>query len=107
MELLVFVSSGCPHCPKAASLAKKVALSHESHGLEYRKVRAKTPEAKELSGKFGISAYPTIVCVDGDENQLFRFVGTPEEGALINKLEKALGIKKSLIRKIFGNKNES
>ena len=104
MELLVFVSSGCPHCPKAAALAKKIVARYGSHGVEYKKIRAKTDEAKEISGEFGITAYSTIVCVDDDKNKLFRFVGTPEENTFVDKIEKALGIKKSLLSRIFGGK---
>ena len=51
----------------------------------------------------GIRALPTtILTKEGVEKK--RFVGAPSEEKLRKEIEKALGLRKSLFRKIFGGR---
>ncbi len=104
MNLLVFVSSHCSHCPSAVSAVKKILPKYEEYGIEYEKIRAKTQKAKEISGNYGIRAYPTIVGVKDNGEIAFKITGTPSEEKLKKEIEKGLGLKKSIFSKIFGEK---
>ncbi len=102
MELLLFVSSRCPVCPKAERIVKKIARNYSGKGLEFRKVRTKTREGKVLVGEMNINATPTIIFLDQGGNEVKRIVGVPEESDLKNKVEKMLGLKKSPLDRILG-----
>ena len=102
MQLLVFVSSHCPHCPKAVTAVKEAVSQYSDYNLSYRKIRARTVEAKQISGKYGIRAYPTIIGLNDSEETVCKIVGVPSEEKLRKEIEKALGLRKSLFRKIFG-----
>ncbi len=104
MQLLVFVSSHCPHCPKAIAAVKETVLQYSDYNLSYRKIRAKTVEAKQISGKYGIRSYPTIIGINDSGETACKIVGVPSEKKLRKEIEKALGLKKSLFRKIFGGR---
>jgi len=105
MKLLVFVSSNCPHCPKAERAVQRLAPGYYEQGLSYRKVRVKTPEGKELSSRYGIKGLPTILFLDDEGNDMGRKVGAPDEDKLRNDIEKMLGLKKSFFSRLFGDKN--
>ncbi|MCD6522290.1 MAG: thioredoxin fold domain-containing protein [Candidatus Diapherotrites archaeon] len=102
MKVLLFVSSHCPHCPKAEKLAKTMFPSYYDKGLVFKKVRVKTGEGKEFSIKFNVMGTPTFIFLDDDGNYLDRIVGVPSEGRLKGEVEKHLGIKRSFFSKIFG-----
>jgi len=104
MRLLVFVSSHCPHCPDAVTAAKKAVSKYSEYDLEYRKIRAKTSEAKQISGEYGIRSYPTIVGLNDGQKTVFKIVGVPSQEKLDKEIKKALGLKKSLFGKIFGGR---
>ena len=104
MQLLVFVSSHCPHCPTAVEAVKKAVSKYSDYNLSYRKIRANTTEAKQISGSYGIRAYPTIIGLNDDDEIICRMVGTPTEEKLAKEIEKGLGLKKSFFGKIFGEK---
>jgi len=104
MQLLVFVSSHCPHCPKAVIAAKETVSQYSNYNLSYRKIRAKTVEAKEISDKYNIRAYPTIIGLNNENEIVFTIIGAPKKEKLRKEIEKALGLRKSLFRKIFGGR---
>ena len=58
MKLLLFVSSSCPHCPKAEAVVKRVVPDYE---IEFEKIRVKTDEGKQLSAGFNVMSLPTIL----------------------------------------------
>lgn len=101
MEIMVFVSSHCPHCPKAVSVANSVVFEYNKYGLEYKKVRVKTTEGKYLSGKYHISAYPTILMLNDDGDEIKRIVGVPSKENLKGSIEKMLGLKKPFFGKFW------
>ncbi|MCK4815735.1 thioredoxin family protein, partial [bacterium] len=82
MQLLVFVSSRCPYCPKAVSAVEKALPQYKDYDLSYEKIRAKTVKAKEISGKYGIRAYPTIIGLNDSEETVCKIVGVPSEEKL-------------------------
>lgn len=102
MKMLLFVSSKCPVCPRAERIAKKLSREYSNKGLELNKVRLKTSEGKSLADEFNIRATPTIILLDGDENEWKRIVGVPDEGSLRGQIEKGLGLKKGFMQKLFG-----
>ena len=102
-KLLVFVSSKCPHCPKAEGIAKEVAKKYAEQGLSFEKVRVRTGEGKQAAKELGVRSLPaTVLMQDGREKK--RFVGVPDQPALEKNVEEALGLRKSLFSKIFGEK---
>jgi thioredoxin-related protein len=104
MKIFLFVSSHCPHCPKAEALVKKVFPEYQKYGLEFEKIRMKTEKGKQLAAGFGIRALPTILMLDREGKESWRIVGAPSEDNFRKKLEQALGLKKSFFDKIFGGK---
>jgi len=102
VNLLVFVSSHCPHCPVAARIVEKVAPIYKEFGLSHRKIRVKTEEGKELSSKYNIMGTLTLLFLDTEGNEIKRIVGAPTEDNLKNNIEKVLGLKKSFFTRFFG-----
>ena len=102
MKMILFVSSGCPACPRGEKIAKRVSRDYAEKGLVFQKVRLKTKEGKVLADKFNIRTTPTIVLLDENGEETKRFVGVPEEEGLRDKVEQALGLRKSLIWKLLG-----
>lgn len=102
MKILLFVSSRCPHCPRAEAVVKKVAPEYYEQGVRFEKIRIKTGKGKQLSRRFNIRSMPTILILNDDEVEIQRIVGVPTEDNLKNKIEKDLGLKKPLLARIFG-----
>ncbi len=102
MKILLFMSSHCPHCPGAETVARKVAPEYYKHGVELKKIRMKTSDGKQLSRQFNIMSTPTILMLDNNETEIQRIVGEQSESSLKNKIEEGLGLKKSLFSKILG-----
>ncbi len=97
VELWVFVSKGCPHCPEAEKLCKIMA---REYNLPLRKYRLQTSEGKQMAQEYEVLGTPTILVWKGDE--LFaRLVGTPSREKLDGTIKKALGLKKGLFG-LFG-----
>ena len=102
MRMLLFVSSHCPHCPKAESVAKGVAPEYYNYGMRFEKIRLKTEEGKRLSRELNIMSTPTILMLDDNGVETERIVGIPSETSLKNKIESRLGLKKTLLSRILG-----
>ena len=103
MKILVFVSSHCSHCPKAVNAIRNLTPQYAEYGVTYRKIRAKTSEAKELSIKYNITVYPTILFLDDEQEILYVIKGASSENNLRKKIEQLLGLRKSFLNKIFGD----
>lgn len=100
MKIMLFVSSNCPHCPKAEAVVKKVMPKYREMGLGFEKVRSKTEEGKELLSRMNVMSFPTIIFLrDGEEIE--RIVGVPSQGSLEKKIEKGLGIRKPFFSSLF------
>ena len=102
MQILVFTSSNCSHCPKAERVVREVAPDYSENGLFHKKIRIKTPEGKELSLRYGVMGTPTILFLDNNGSELKRIVGAPSEENLRKQIEKLLGLRKSFFSKFFG-----
>jgi len=102
MKIFLFVSSGCPHCPRAEEIVKRVLPDYYSKGLSYSKIRIKTSEGKNLSVRYNIKSTPTALILDDSGKEIKRIVGVPSEDNLRRTIEKTLGLKGSFIDKIFG-----
>ncbi len=78
VNIKVFVTLGCPHCPGAVSKAHKIALLNPN-------VKAEMIEANtfdELSQKFNVSGVPKIVFNDGVD-----LLGDQPLDAFLNTME--------------------
>ena len=100
MKVLLFVSSQCPHCPKAEAVVKKVVPKYYERGLKFDKIRIKSKRGKDISKRFDVMAMPTILILDDEEKEVKRIVGAPTELSLKNEIEKALGVEKSFSSKV-------
>jgi glutaredoxin-like protein len=78
VNIKVFVTLGCPHCPGAVSKAHKIALLNPNVNAEM--IEANTFD--ELSQKFNVSGVPKIVFNDGVD-----LVGDQPLDAFINAME--------------------
>lgn len=81
VNIKVFVTLGCPHCPGAVQKAQKLALMN-SH-IDAEMIEAQTFEA--VSSKFNVSSVPKIVINDSAE-----FVGNQPFEVFIEEMEKVL-----------------
>lgn len=79
INIKVFVTLGCPHCPGAVQKAHKLALSN-AH-IEAEMVESQT--FAELAEKFEVSSVPHIVINDSQS-----FVGNQPFDAFIEAVEK-------------------
>ncbi len=66
IDIKVFVTLGCPHCPGAVSKAHKLALENEN----IRAVMIEAQTFSELSNKYNVSGVPKIVI-----NEVHEIVG--------------------------------
>ena len=103
MQILVFVSSHCPHCPKAVEVISKLAKQYREYSLTYKKIRAKTSDAKMLSARYNIEVYPTILILNDDEEVLYSVKGVPSEDNFRKNIEQLLGLRKSFWSRVFGS----
>jgi len=106
MQILVFTSSNCSHCPNAERVVKETVPYYANYNVSHKKIRAGTSEGKELFKRYQVMGTPTILFLDDEDNELKRIVGTPSEENLRNKIERLLGLKKSFFNKLFLNKKE-
>ena len=80
IDIKVFVTLSCPHCPGAVSKAHKLALVNEN-------IKAEMIEANtfgELSGNYNVSSVPKIVI-----NDVYEFVGDQPMEKFLEEIEKA------------------
>lgn len=80
IDIKVFVTLSCPHCPGAVSKAHKLALVNEN-------IRAEMIEADtfgELSGNYNVSSVPKIVV-----NDIYEFVGDQPLDKFLEEIERA------------------
>ena len=104
MKILLFVSSHCPHCPRAEAVVKKVAPEYHKHGVELEKIRLKTSNGKHLSEELGVLSTPTTLILNDKGIEIRRIVGVPSESEMRNKIEGELGLKRSFLERVFGSK---
>ena len=79
INIKVFVSLQCPHCPKAVMTAYKIALLNKNIDAEM----IQTNLYSDLSAKFGISSVPRIFFNDKDD-----LLGVQPIEMFIEKLKK-------------------
>ena len=80
IDIKVFVTLSCPHCPGAVSKAHKLAL--ENPNISASMIEAQT--FGELSDKFNVSSVPKIVI-----NDKYEFVGDQPLEVFLSEIEKA------------------
>ncbi|MCD6591348.1 MAG: thioredoxin family protein [Candidatus Aenigmarchaeota archaeon] len=102
MKVFLFVSSKCPHCPKAERIMDMVLPEYREYDILFRKVRMKTEFGKGLSTRYNVMGTPTILFADDNGDEIDRIVGVPSKDTLRKRLEKSLGLKKSFLDRIFG-----
>ncbi len=78
VDIKVFITLGCPHCPGAVQKAHKLALMNENIHAEM--IEAQT--FNELSNKYNVSGVPKIVINDTHE-----LVGNQPIEAFLEKIE--------------------
>jgi glutaredoxin-like protein len=82
VEIRVFVTPTCPHCPRAVMNAQRLAL-------EFPNIRAEMVEANEfpeLAERYGVAGVPMTVV-----NDKVGFVGAQPEEVLVDTILKAAG----------------
>lgn len=84
VNIKVFVTLGCPHCPEAVQKAQKLALM--SDHIDAEMIEAQT--FSEISDQFNVSSVPKIIINDSIEflgNQPFEiFLSEVEKAAKLN-----------------------
>jgi len=79
VNIKVFVTLGCPHCPGAVEKAHKLAL--ENPNIDAEMIEAQT--FGEVSNKFNVSSVPKVVI-----NDEFEFVGNQPLDTFLDEIEK-------------------
>lgn len=79
VNIKVFVTLGCPHCPGAVEKAHKLAL--ENPYIDAEMIEAQT--FGEVSNKFNVSSVPKVVI-----NEEFEFVGNQSMDTFLEEIEK-------------------
>ena len=88
-KMVLIDFTGSDWCPPCKNLHKTVMLSEEFAKfakenlvlveIDFPKSKPQTPELKaankELSAKYAVRGYPTIIVLDGDGKELFKKVG--------------------------------
>lgn len=80
VNIKVFVTLGCPHCPGAVQKAHKLALMNANIDAEMIEAQS----FPELSDKFNVSSVPQIVI-----NDKYSLVGNQPIEAFLKEIEKA------------------
>lgn len=81
LDIMVFVTPSCPHCPRAVVLAHRLAMGSQrvtSSAIE-------AGEFPELAGRFGVQGVPRTVI-----NDTFFVEGAMPESQMIEAIAKAL-----------------
>jgi len=81
LDIMVFVTPSCPHCPRAVVLAHRLAMA--SPRVTSSAIEA--GEFPELAGRFGVQGVPRTVI-----NDTFFVEGAMAESQMIKAIEKAL-----------------
>lgn len=81
VNIKVFVTLTCPHCPGAVQKAHKLALMNEN--IDAEMIEAET--FQELSTKFNVSGVPKIVI-----NDKYELLGDQPIDAFLNEIDKAV-----------------
>lgn len=79
VNIKVFVTLGCPHCPGAVEKAHKLAL--ENPHIDAEMIEAQT--FGEVSNKFNVSSVPKVVI-----NDQYEFVGNQPIDTFLDEIEK-------------------
>ena len=87
ITLLLFVSSHCLYCPRAEVVVKRVIQEYSN--LNFRKIRMKAEESKELFNKFNVMSTPTILILNNKNEEIKRIVGVPSETNLRKNIERS------------------
>ncbi len=66
----VITSPGCPYCPRAVEMAKRLT---EKYGVVSRELSTSTPEGMEKAARHHIMGTPTVLI-----NDEVVFIGVPE-----------------------------
>lgn len=80
VNIKVFVTLGCPHCPEAVQKAQKLALMNDN--IDAEMIEAQT--FSEISDKFSVSSVPKIIINDSIE-----FLGNQPFEMFLTEVEKA------------------
>lgn len=82
-ELLLLHMEGCPHCE--IFLPHWQAASNENKsGIKMRAVERKEPGGEDLSKKYNVSGYPTILLVGNNGNKIKSYSGNRDKVGLLN-----------------------
>lgn len=93
---LVFIdvyTSWCGPCKYMATkifTEAKAGKYFNAHFLNLKLDAEKSEDGKAVAKKFGVSAYPTCIFVDGEGNLIYRFLGGRTVELLVKEGEKAL-----------------
>lgn len=79
VNIKVFVTLGCPHCPGAVQTAHKLALMNDN--IEAEMIEAQT--FNELSNRYNVSSVPKIVI-----NDSYELIGNQPIQQFLNIIEK-------------------
>ena len=87
MRLVLFTMHGCPRCPKAREIARKVA---EEHGLDLVEVDMRTLEGQIEALMYNVCTAPTLLLTDDDFHVLFIVPGREPTAEDVERLKDIL-----------------
>ena len=82
-EILVFSQKDCPRCPAAKALGERL----RERGKTVRQFDVDTADGLAEASFYGVMATPTVIVIDGDEEELASWRGSvPAEDELLEFL---------------------
>lgn len=87
-ELLLLHMEGCPHCVKLMPHWSAASKENKS-GIKMRAVERSEPGGAELSKKYGVSGYPTILLVGNNGNKIKSYSGNRNKAGLLDFMNNA------------------
>jgi len=81
MVLKVFTQPGCPACPPAKALAKKLEKEIKVDYVDVSK-----PEGLDEALKYGVMSTPTLILMDKKVEKIWTF--TPSESEVLQEIER-------------------
>jgi thioredoxin 1 len=90
VEIEVFTSPTCPHCPRAVSLVKEFV---DKGQVELVETNIGSPEGKQKADEFEIRAVPTLLVRGPGSEEPIGLRGVPSRDTLVKVIEIAEGRK--------------
>ena len=91
LEIEIFTSPMCPHCPAAVRATKELMEKHPElkESVSWKEMSTATPEGAQKARSYGIRGVPTIVIIN-EKGEKSGLVGAPDVNRYYDVIRKVL-----------------